>query len=197
MKFPFQNPAYWAGVVACLLVASLGCALGILINRLPAQPGDLLSFAGSLFGAALTVFGAIWVFHIQQSHSERSEVDAVDELLKQFEVMTALANKHAAADDARGAKSALHLAVDKIVSAKRILDRSRSTHLGMIHTSTSLDILEVAELRRVAGIDHPNWTLEMQPKLAMLAAAAAVLRTGLRRPELRAHVPDVRIDLTI
>ena len=66
-----------------LVILALGIGVGVVIAELPADEGDLLSFAGSLIGAAIAVFGAIYLLEHQRHQSRTASRNAIKELLRQ------------------------------------------------------------------------------------------------------------------
>jgi len=72
-----------AGLILMLVILALGTALGVAIAELPADEGDLLSFSGSLIGAAIAVFGAMYLLEHQRHQSRRASRGVMKELLRQ------------------------------------------------------------------------------------------------------------------
>lgn len=64
------------------VVLAIGLGVGVAIAELPATPGDLLSFAGSLIGAAVAVMGAIYVFEHQRQETTAEARRVLRELLE-------------------------------------------------------------------------------------------------------------------
>lgn len=71
-----------AGLVGFAVIFALGIGLGVAVAELPAPPGDVLSFAGALIGAALAVIGAVYVFEHQRVGATTEARKVLSELLQ-------------------------------------------------------------------------------------------------------------------
>lgn len=108
----------------CLFMATMGgsAAAWLILMPMPMQPGDVVSFAGSVLGAALTVLGALMVVEWQSGSDRRRRIELVASLLDGIRVWS----RTVRASQPAGELSLVQMAMINVNGLIEAIDRAKS-----------------------------------------------------------------------
>ena len=182
------NRTQIAGLIMYGVMLALGVGLGAAVATLPADRGDVLSFAGSLIGAALTIFGAIYLIEHQRRQSREASRDVMKRLIQEVLDEIASIRDPKPIGDVEDALPAL-LALGHV---DRLEDRIRAVKLarswftpdtaGMVRAFAEIESLDINS-EAIHSDLTPNAIYggvpDLERHLGVLEARANIVRTQL------------------